>query len=216
MNLKSNINRVVYLNIEKKILTSLRNITPLPNFPASRGPPRLKRAAIANWNARISSTHDGSDGSYLLIIGSIFQLIRINRRHDVSVRARASKGGRKREGKKEKRGDRRGACARGVATTADAFLEWNRRSQFASRRPPSLPLFTDFLIVLEEVTFHGDKSFDPRPRPTPPKPSGKILSNISRRFFNSLDVSTAFQIIRDPRASSSRSRNVLITKKWLK
>lgn len=37
-----------YLNIEKKILTSLRNITPLPNFPASRGPPRLKRAAIAN------------------------------------------------------------------------------------------------------------------------------------------------------------------------
>lgn len=48
MDLKSNINRVVYLNIEKKILTSLRNITPLPNFPASRGPPRLKRAAIAN------------------------------------------------------------------------------------------------------------------------------------------------------------------------
>lgn len=186
MDLKSNINRVVYLNIEKKILTSLRNITPLPNFPASRGPPRLKRAAIANWNARISSTHDGSDGSYLLIIGSIFQLIRINRRHDVSVRARASKGGRKREGKKEKRGDRRGACARGVATTADAFLEWNRRSQFASRRPPSLPLFTDFLIVLEEVTFHGDKSFDPRPRPTPPR-------NLQVRFYRIYrgDFSTA-------------------------
>lgn len=81
------------------------------------------------------------------------------------VRVRRKEEGNERE--KKKRGDRRGACARGVATTADAFLEWNRRSQFASRRPPSLPLFTDFLIILEEVTFHGDKSFDPRPRPIP-------------------------------------------------
>lgn len=161
---------------EKK-LTSLNII---PNFPASRGPLRLKRAAIANWNARISSTHDGSDGSYLLIIR---EYISINPNKSATRRQCACACVERRKETREKK--RRSSWRLREGRRDDRRrLSWMKPSQSVRIKASTLA-----------STFHGFFNHPPRKWhftvinhfdhvhiTSPSESSGKIFHRVSRRF----------------------------------
>lgn len=167
--------------MNRKILTSWRSITPLlSNFPASHSPPRLKRTAIANWNARISSTHDGSDGSYLLIIR---EYISINPNKSATRRQCACACVERRKETREKK--RRSSWRLREGRRDDRRrLSWMKPSQSVRIKASTLA-----------STFHGFFNRPPRKWhftvinhfdhvhiTSSSKPSGKIFHRVSPRF----------------------------------